>query len=182
MDCCIFWTCIFFVDISASWLISKTSMSCYNCASCLATCLFVLTFSILSSCSTFTILSSFSLSKVETSVALSIVIDAYAPMNCDSLVKFSDVLKGMSFYNVHRLVSRWEFRCIYPSPFSLPSNYKFVERAIEHIKWRYFNYFQNNFRCGKSKDGFSMLGCCCLFLHRCRLFVNRLGLCIFMNM
>ena len=43
------------------------------------------------------ILSSFSLSRVETSVALSIVANAYALVNYDSLFNFSVGLKGMSF-------------------------------------------------------------------------------------
>lgn len=96
MAFCNSWSCMFLADISALWLIFRTSMLCFNWASCSVACLFTFAFSISSYCSSYAILSSFSLSKVETSVALSMVAVAYAPMNCDNLVKFSAGLKGMS--------------------------------------------------------------------------------------
>lgn len=96
MACCNSWSCMSLADISASWLIFKTSMLCCNWTSCSTACLFTFAFYVLSCCLSYAILSSFSLNKVETSVALSMVVIAYAPMNCDNLVKFSTGLKRMS--------------------------------------------------------------------------------------
>lgn len=83
-------------DILASWLIFRTFMLCFNLERCSAACLLTVAFSTSSCCQSYASLSSFSLNKVETSVALSIVVVSYAPMNCDNLVKFLARLKGMS--------------------------------------------------------------------------------------
>lgn len=134
MACCNSWSYVILADISASWLIFRTSMFCCNWASWLAAFLFTLALSVSSCCSSYAILSSHSLKKIETSVALSMVVVAYAPINCDNLVNFSAGLEGMSL----QTMSIGSF----PGgnsgvstllPFPLSSYYILVQRAIEHI-------------------------------------------------